>query len=93
MKRIKSTLFSVNRWDAVKAAAVGILSTFVASLTSIWAPGLFPTWRQVLSVFLISAVGYLGKQFLTNSQGLPKPEPTPTDETFNTLTDSPDSRV
>ena len=81
MKRIKSKLFSINTWDATKAAIVGILSTFVASLTSIWAPGLFPTWRQILSVFLISAFGYLSKQFLTNSQGLPKPEPTiPTDE-------------
>lgn len=81
MKRIKSKLFSLNTWDAVKAAIVGILTTFVASLMSIWTIGTFPTKEQILSVLASAIVGYLAKNFFTNSQGLPKPEPQ-TDETI-----------
>lgn len=93
MKRIKSKLFSLNTWDAVKAAIVGILASFVASLMSIWLPGTFPTKTQVAGTFAAAVVGYLAKQFLTNSQGLPRPEPKPSTDETSPAPSTPADRV
>lgn len=66
----EAKLFSWNWKDALKATIMLFLTTFVAAVYQSIEAGAFPTWVQIKASLImggLSAIGYLLKNFLTNS--------------------------
>jgi len=65
---MKSKLFSLETKDAIKALILSILtSTLIVVQTSLDAGELNFNWEKIGMVALASAVGYILKNWLTNS--------------------------
>ena len=65
-----SNLFKVNSVDFAKGLVVVVLTavlTYIANALQV--SGLNLDWQQVLSVAIIAGIGYLSKQFLSDSEG------------------------
>lgn len=74
-----SSLFSMSIHDLVKGFIVALLTAFLSGLTITIEDGSLPTLielKQLALVGLAAGVGYLAKNFLTNSKDqFVKPEP------------------
>ena len=74
MDTIKSAFLSISSNDVVKAVAVAILTPvagYIIQVLQVFVGGgsFAINWSLVLHYALAGFVGYLAKQFLTNSQG------------------------
>ena len=73
MKNAK--LFSINQFDLIKgaflAAIVAIITTAYNSLQASKLPTTWTDWKPILIFGLTTFIGYLLKNLLSNSNGLP----------------------
>jgi hypothetical protein len=88
LDRIKSRLFSLKKWDWIKATILSALSAIsyavITKASEMLGAGVTPNWKDLSIAALSGFFAYLLKNFFSNSAGLPMPEPKPqTNETPN----------
>lgn len=79
LDRIKSKLFSLKKWDFIKATILSALSAIayavITKASEMLGAGVTPNWKDLSIAALSGFFAYLIKNFFSNSTGLPMPEP------------------
>lgn len=78
-----SDYLSLNKYDWIKGAIVAFLSAFLAAIYKIIDMGQFPTWQEWRTAALVGAaafIGYIIKNFFTDSTGALAPKPAKEEE-------------
>ena len=64
-----SKAFLLNKFDFLKGLIVAVITAVLTALYQALSTGVNIDWRQVLTIALTCAIGYLLKQFGTKSDG------------------------
>ena len=69
MNKLYSEIFSLSKSDVVKAVVMAILTPAVGYVYDILVNGGVFSWHQLLQLAVAGGVGYIVKQYFTDSQG------------------------